>query len=103
MNKPLGGRGKKAPYQTVVVRIPESLLPEVNDLIEEYRDSLLNNDLNQSEKIKSEDIDTCHYKKLEAIEEAKKILAQKKSAKKSIKSLLQVLYQTKIDENNLSN
>ncbi|MBD2482090.1 hypothetical protein [Planktothrix sp. FACHB-1365] len=32
-----GGRGKKAPYQTVVIRVPEPLKDIVEQLIEEYR------------------------------------------------------------------
>jgi len=42
MSKPVGGRGKKAPYETVVVRVPLPLLDEVNILINNYRDLVSN-------------------------------------------------------------
>jgi len=35
-NKPVGGRGKKAAYKTVVVRVPVSILGEVNQLIDAF-------------------------------------------------------------------
>ena len=34
-----GGRGKKAPYKTVVIRVPEPLADTVNELIEDYRET----------------------------------------------------------------
>lgn len=37
MNKPIGGRGKKAPYETTHVRIPVDLKSQIEKLIEEYR------------------------------------------------------------------
>lgn len=41
MSKPLGGRGKRAPYDTVMVRVPEPIKPKVEQLIEEYREFVL--------------------------------------------------------------
>lgn len=99
MNKPIGGRGKKAPYQTVVIRVPEVLFSKVNTLIEEYRKSLLDETSTQSKEVDLVNSDRCTYQKSEAIEKAKEILNQKQSAKKSLKNLLQVLYNSKIDEN----
>jgi len=37
MNKPTGGRGKKAPYETTHVRIPVDLKLQVELLVEEFR------------------------------------------------------------------
>jgi hypothetical protein len=37
MNKPIGGRGKKAPYQTKSKRIPIALEQEIDAIIETYR------------------------------------------------------------------
>jgi hypothetical protein len=49
MEKPVGGRGKKAPYQTITIRVPLPIKDKVEKLIEEYRLSLLNDeDNNQS-------------------------------------------------------
>jgi hypothetical protein len=39
MNKPIGGRGKKAPYETTHVRIPVDLKPQVELLVEKFRDN----------------------------------------------------------------
>jgi deoxyribodipyrimidine photolyase-like uncharacterized protein len=39
MDKPIGGRGKKAPYETTHVRIPVDLKAQVEKLVEEFRDN----------------------------------------------------------------
>lgn len=39
--KPKGGRGKKAPYTTIQMRVPTPLKDEVNLLIERYRAEVL--------------------------------------------------------------
>ena len=36
MAKPIGGRGKAAPYETKLVRIPDTLEPQVNQLKDLY-------------------------------------------------------------------
>ena len=41
MNKPKGGRGKKAPYNSLTVRIPEDLKDRVESLVEDYRQFIL--------------------------------------------------------------
>lgn len=38
MIKPVGGRGCKAPYETVVVRIPIDIKPQVDILVSQFRD-----------------------------------------------------------------
>ena len=43
MNKPIGGRGKKAPYETTHVRIPVDLKLQVEKLVEDYRNNGLSN------------------------------------------------------------
>ena len=40
MTKPLGGRGKAAPYQTKLMRIPVPISPQVNELVDRYRNYL---------------------------------------------------------------
>ena len=40
MNKPIGGRGHKAPYTTMVIRIPVDLQERVEIMVEKYRDDL---------------------------------------------------------------
>ena len=39
MDKPIGGRGKKAPYETTHVRIPVDLKSQVELLVEQFRDN----------------------------------------------------------------
>ena len=41
MNKPLGGRGKKAPYETTHLRIPVPIKADIEKLIENYRLSVI--------------------------------------------------------------
>jgi hypothetical protein len=38
MPKPIGGRGKIAPYHTKLVRIPVPVVSQVNQLVERYQD-----------------------------------------------------------------
>ena len=42
MDKPKGGRGKKAPYETTHMRVPLPLKAQIEKLIEDYRLSLDN-------------------------------------------------------------
>jgi hypothetical protein len=49
MKKPVGGRGKKAPYETTHVRVPVNIKPQVEKLIQEFRD-------NQNQLINTADI-----------------------------------------------
>lgn len=83
MNALSGGRGKKAPYNTVVVRVPEPLLEKVETEIANYRQAILSGDLQPHHQ---------EFNKGQIILEAKKILRKKKSAKQSLLNLLQVLY-----------
>jgi high-affinity Fe2+/Pb2+ permease len=94
MIKPVGGRGKKAPYLTVTMRVPQPIAEKVQSLIEGYRTSVISglitqDDLRKLEPWRSE---YTSVSKSEAIEKTKEILKQKQSAKKSLLKLLQVLY-----------
>jgi len=40
MNKPKGGRGQKAPYETKLMRVPVPLEDQINKLAEMYRNHL---------------------------------------------------------------
>lgn len=55
MVKPVGGRGKKAPYETVAVRVPVPLLETVSALIEQYRQSVLDPDSATNSTVENED------------------------------------------------
>jgi hypothetical protein len=75
-----GGRGKKADYETKVIRIPLPIVNDIEKVIENFHQGL---SINDSSDFKSLE---------EAIMIASNILKSKKSAKESIKKLLQVLY-----------
>ena len=59
MVKPIGGRGRKAPYETVMVRVPLPIKTEVEDLVAAYRREILSGDegrhISESEDKDSED------------------------------------------------
>lgn len=59
MNKPLGGRGKKAPYETAQVRVPVPIKSEVEKLIESYRNSILNAEAEAKIDSSETDIEQC--------------------------------------------
>ena len=40
MVKPIGGRGHKASYETIVVRIPINIKSEVDKLVDNFRDGI---------------------------------------------------------------
>lgn len=44
MPKPVGGRGKRAPYETVQMRVPLPIKSEVEQLIASYRNQVLETD-----------------------------------------------------------
>ena len=37
MSKPVGGRGHKAPYQTMTIRIPIDVKEQVEEIVEQFR------------------------------------------------------------------
>lgn len=92
MNKPVGGRGKKAPYETQVMRVPVPIAPQVEQFIESYRESIINEEENNQEQTSKilTDITLVNY--YDALQRAKEIVKQKRSAAESLAKLLQVLY-----------
>jgi hypothetical protein len=82
MGIPKGGRGVKAPYETVVIRVPKPIEADILELVNSYRDG-------------SYKPVTGYLAKDEMIELAKLILSDKKSAKVSLTKLLQVLLEDK--------
>ena len=55
MDKPKGGRGKKVPYNSCTVRIPEDLKDAVETLVEQYRLFILEGIESKSNSIPSID------------------------------------------------
>jgi len=82
MSKPSGGRGKKAPYVTTHMRIPEPVKTEVQRILDRFHGT----EVEATEKPLTS--------LPEAMAIAKNILLQKKSARVSIEKLLTALYHT---------
>lgn len=85
MNKPIGGRGRKAPYQSTHVRVPIPIKPEIDRMIARFHqgeEQLEENPLTSKEN---------------AIVIAQGILIQKKSARIAMSKLLTALYGEKIE------
>ena len=90
-SKPLGGRGKKAPYETLIMRVPVPLVSQVEQIVNNYRSEVIAGIPARQKLINRDD----------AVQEAKKILNGKKSARQSVLKLLQVLYGNDVTEDSL--
>ena len=92
MNKPLGGRGKKAPYETTHLRIPVPIKADIEKLIENYRLSVIDG-------IESED------NGLMSVEDAKlltrKLIKSKTSKIDTLIKLLTSIYGVEISKDEL--
>jgi hypothetical protein len=101
MSKPVGGRGKKAPYETKTLRVPLELLPEFEDRINEYRAAVIEGvSVEQTVDVSTQKHSTL-LEFTKAVEEAKRILKGKRSAKVSLIKLLQVIYSAVVTEKDL--
>lgn len=85
MTKPVGGRGKRAPYENRPMRIPDPIRPQVEKLVTAFYENE-----HQDGASDLPDLET-------AIREARAILQAKKSARASLQRLLSVLYETPIE------
>jgi hypothetical protein len=85
MHNRVGGRGRKAPYQTTHVRVPEPIKAEVERLIADFHQDLPD----ECPKLLTTYGD--------AIAIAQGVLTQKKSARVSMQMLLTALYKTKVE------
>ena len=92
MNKPLGGRGKKAPYETTHLRIPLPIKADIEKLIENYRLSVIDG------------IET-HDNGLMSVEDAKlltrKLIKAKTSKIDTLIKLLTSIYGVEISKDEL--
>lgn len=92
MNKPLGGRGKKAPYETTHLRIPVPIKADIEKLIENYRLSVIDG------------IET-HDNSLISVEDAKlltrKLIKAKTSKIDTLVKLLTSIYGLEITKDEL--
>lgn len=91
-----GGRGKKAPYNTTHVRIPEAMKPAIEQAIAQFKELAISGKIDPNKPINKISQLSQHNKSLTSLEEATKIaqciLRQKQSAKKSVEKLLAALY-----------
>lgn len=127
MNKPIGGRGKRAPYETTHVRIPVDLKAKVEELVEQYRnnsyteepkieqalptntDSFIEKMLEQFEsknlfiiqqcyEISRDDLMNALQLNLEqTIELANKLLATRETKKQILSKLITAIYQIEVN------
>lgn len=116
MTKPVGGRGKKAPYETTHLRVPVPIKDNLQRIIDAYRDSTI--DDSNSELTVFEELELlrneCQFlrdtlskqKPLTALEDtiltAKSILRQKKSKADSIAKLLTSIYHVEVTFDDLT-
>ena len=92
MTKPIGGRGKKAPYETTHIRVPVNLKPQIESLIEAYRLSVIDGIDSQESEVMAMG---------EAIELSKKLLRGKTSKIDTVVKLLTSIYHTEVSKDNL--
>lgn len=93
MNKPVGGRGKKAPYQTTTKRIPVELEADIDSMIEQYRLRVIDGIEPETDRPLSLD---------DAIKLSKSLLKAKKSKLDAIHKLVTTIYGIDIDKQDLA-
>jgi hypothetical protein len=82
-SKPVGGRGKKAGYETKLMRVPLPVVPAIEKIVDDFRDG----NENETKQLSFD----------EALQAAKKIMKKKKSARQSLLNLLQDIYGREVD------
>lgn len=92
MNKSKGGRGKKLPYNSVTVRIPENLKSQVEDLVNDYRQFILDGIEINNDNIPSID---------EIKELSKQLLKSRATRKDIVTKLVMSIYGIEITDNDL--
>lgn len=94
-DKPLGGRGIKAPYTSSVRRIPDPIVDKVDQMVENYRHLSVHgtdNDCDPVDVVLSQlGVKALSFE--DALRETKRILSRKKSARYTAQKILQVIYQ----------
>lgn len=85
MSKPKGGRGKRAPYETTVVRVPDPVLEQVEAICDAYRNG----------EVLSEEKPVTDFEAIrDQIDEWRK---SAKVGKEKLKNLLQLIYGVDVD------
>lgn len=98
-----GGRGRKAPYKTSIVRVPEPLVPAVKKIIQEYR-----RDISESPVVNDALVTGILIKSFaelgnddRLIKTAKAILQKKGTRKAALSKLLQVMLDRRVTQKEL--
>ncbi len=85
MSKPKGGRGKRAPYETTVVRVPDPVLEQVEAICDAYRNG----------EVLSEEKPVTDFEAIrDQIDEWRK---SAKVGKEKLRNLLQLIYGVDVD------
>ena len=92
MDKPKGGRGKKAPYETTIKRIPIELESQIESMIETYR-------LKVIDGIESQDTGIMPIEKTKEL--SRKLLRAKTSKINTVIKLVTSIYGVEIDKDEL--
>lgn len=92
MDKPKGGRGKKAPYETTIKRIPIELESQIESMIESYR-------LKVIDGIESQDTGIMPIEKTKEL--SRKLLRAKTSKIDTIIKLVTSIYGVEISKDEL--
>lgn len=92
MAKPKGGRGKKAPYTSVTVRVPEDLKDTIDSLVNEYRQFIL-------EGIKSQKNDVPSIDEIKEL--SKQLLKGRATRKDIVIELVTSIYGVEINKDEL--
>jgi hypothetical protein len=92
MNKSKGGRGNKLPYNSVTVRIPENLKSQVENLVNDYRQFILDGVETNNDNIPSID----EIKQL-----SKQLLKSRATRKDIVIKLVMSIYGIEITDNDL--
>lgn len=98
-----GGRGRQAPYTSTHVRVPDPLKSEVEQLIWKWRELIESGEFSPTEAV-SEVMnvsDNCQISIDDAINQARKIVSQKKSATESLAKLLTSIYGVEVSKEDL--
>lgn len=100
MNKPVGGRGIKAPYESTHLRVPVPIKPQLEAIIEDYR-TTVTQDINLLTSYRI----NISNNSLTGLEDAKKLAIKHLKAKREkhqmIANLLSDLYGTNVSAEEL--
>ena len=93
-----GGRGRKAPYESTHIRVPEPIKPRVEEMMERFKSFVAEEGLSVEEaisKINSQPFEDC-FSKQQIIESARFGLRSKKGAWVTVQKMLTSLFNKEV-------